>query len=175
MQKSRRNPADLATRPLWREIRCVVDRRTIRRASETPKSHLVQRAVRQPAEDLRAADRDFSGPDGRSQQLGWGHGQDDRRAKHRRRQYRDRMVWTRGPHLALRVLAQYCSGMPCGSDGVHASIRVPIHPAGESLRRQSNATSAAFRPGSVAASVGMRFEAENGIRHRPGTRQRVFE
>jgi hypothetical protein len=76
---------------------------------------------------LRAADRAVSGPDGGSQQCGWGDGQNDRCAKHRRRQYGDRMVWTRGRHLALRVLAQYCSGMPCGSDGVHASVCVSVH------------------------------------------------
>jgi lactate permease len=41
----------------------------------------------QPAKDLRAADRALSHPDGRRQQCGWGHGQNDRCAKHRRRQY----------------------------------------------------------------------------------------
>jgi len=59
--------------------------------------------------------------------------------------------------------------MPCGSDGVHASIRVPIYPAGDSVRHQDIITSAEFRPGAVAASGGTRLEAENGIRHRPRT------
>ena len=54
-------------------------------------------------------------------------GQDDRRAKHRGRQHRYRMVRTRGRHLALRLLPQYCAGVPGGNPGVPDGVRRAIH------------------------------------------------
>ena len=68
--------------------------------------HLFERAVRRAAEDLGAAARALAGADGRGQQLGRGHGQDDRRAEHRGRLHGHAVVWTRGRDPALRVLPQ---------------------------------------------------------------------
>ena len=88
--------------------------------------HLVQRAVRQPAEDHRPAGRSASHADGRRQQHRRRDGQDDRRAEHRRRQHRDAVVRTRRRHPALRLLAQHRAGRAGGHlhlpDGVRGSV-----------------------------------------------------
>ena len=54
--------------------------------------YLVQRVVRRPAESIGRAARALAGVDGSRQQLGRRDGQDDRRAKHRRRVDRDAVV-----------------------------------------------------------------------------------
>ena len=54
--------------------------------------YFVQRAVRQPAEDLGATGRRLTGPDVGGQQLRRCDGQDDRCPEHRRRQYRNQLV-----------------------------------------------------------------------------------
>ena len=55
--------------------------------------HVVERPLRQPAEDLRRTTRLVTGVDGFGEQLGWRDGQDDRRAEHRRRVDCDAVVW----------------------------------------------------------------------------------
>ena len=77
--------------------------------------HLIERAVRQPAEDLGPAARPRSRAHGRGQQLGRGDGQDDRRPEHRRGQHRHEMVRPRRRDPALRLLPQPGPGRPDGA------------------------------------------------------------
>jgi lactate permease len=89
--------------------------------------HGLQRAVRRPAEGHRPADRCQPGADGGGQQLGRGHGQDDRRAEHRRRLDRDQVVRARGKHPALRLLPFDRPGGPGRPPGDGAGLRAAVH------------------------------------------------
>ena len=67
--------------------------------------YVVQRTLRQPAEDHGAASQCVAYVDGIGQQRGWRYGQDDRCAEHRCRQHRYPVVWPRRRDPALRLLA----------------------------------------------------------------------
>ena len=85
------------------------------------------------AEGLGRAARPLAGADGGGQQLGRRHGQDDRRAEHRRRVDRDAVVRPRRRHPALRVLPQPRAGRADGAADHGAGVRLAVHGAGRAL------------------------------------------
>ncbi len=92
--------------------------------------HRVECVVRQPATNFRRAGRGLTHIDGGSEQLWWRDGKNDRCAKHRRSQHRHGVVWTRGRHLAFRVLPQHCVGGFGGNYGDPPSLCISVHPFG---------------------------------------------
>ncbi len=76
--------------------------------------HRLQRALRQPAEDHVRTVGALADPDGRGELLGRRHGQDDRRAVHRRRLDGDQLVRPRRLDPEVRVLAFHRAGVPRG-------------------------------------------------------------
>jgi hypothetical protein len=120
--------------------------------------HLVQRTVRQPAEDHRHPDRHLPRAGRRLQQLGRGDGQDDRRPEHRGRWGGHRPAGPRGQHPALRVLPLHRPGLPGRRTRPRAGVRVPRRGALAAPRTPSGGRTeegpsrrSLLRPGSVVA------------------------
>ncbi len=89
--------------------------------------HVVECAVRQPAENFGAADWNLPGPDGCGQQLRRRYGKDDRRTEHRGGQHRNAVVRTRRQHPALRLLPQHRSGNPGRNRRVPYGVCRSVH------------------------------------------------
>ena len=85
-----------------------------------------QRPVRQPSANHRRAIAFESGADRGQQQHGRGDGQDDRRPKHCRGGRGHRAIRRRGPHPAIRLLPQPCSGRPRRSPDPRTSVLAAV-------------------------------------------------